>query len=178
MYVVVRMKNRSLVPLALALAVLAVACNREVAELTTTSSLITGTTDAAAIGDTTTTTAEGEDADTTTTLRGETVSTWEVVARISSDNGETLYIVIPGGAYTDVDLEQFIGDLKEGDPQLFGAEVFDDEQAVQALLIPEDQRTEAQQQMLDDHHLISLVGGNTIVFRGPFEELGEQVIGS
>ncbi|MGH8944559.1 MAG: hypothetical protein ACRDVL_00220 [Acidimicrobiia bacterium] len=170
------MRNRVLAPLALALALLAVACNPEQADLTTTSSLITGTTEAADSGDTTTTTEAA--AASTTTLVGETVATYEVVARISSDNGETLYILIPEGAYTDIDLEQFVGDLKESDPQLFGAEVFDDEQAVQAFPIPEAQRTEAQQQLLDDHHLISLVGGNTIVFRGPFEHLGEQVIGS
>jgi hypothetical protein len=171
------MRNRALVPLALALALLAAACNNEEAELATTSSLITGTSEAAETADTTTTTTGGGDA-TTTALRGETVATWEVRARISSDNGETLYILIPPGAYTDVDLEGFVGDLKESDPQLFGAEVFDDETAMQAFLIPEDQRTEVQQQAVADHHLVSLVGGNTIVFRGPFEEFGEQVIGS
>lgn len=170
------MRNRALTLLALALALSAVACNQEEAELSTTSSLITGTTEATASDETTTTAGAGDAS--TTTLRGETVATYEVVARISSDNGETLYILIPEGAYTDVDLEQFVGDLKESDPQLFGAEVFDDEQAVQAFPIPEAQRTEAQQQLLDDHHLISLVGGDTIVFRGPFEEFGETVIGS
>lgn len=171
------MRNRAFASLLLALALLAVACNPEQAELTTTSSLITGTTEAAAGDDTGPSTTEASDAG-PTTLVGETVATYEVVARISSDDGETLYIVIPEGAYTDVDLEQFIGDLKESDPQLFGAEVFDDRQAVDAFLIPEAQRTEAQQQLLDDHHLISLVGGSTIVFRGPFEEFGETVIGS
>lgn len=169
------MRNRALVPLALALALLAAACNNEEAELNTTSSLVTDTTEGAEEAETTTT--EGGEA-TTTTLRGETVDTYEVRARISTDNGETLYIVIPPGAYTDVDLEGFVGDLKESDPQLFGAEVFDDETAMQAFLIPEDQRTEVQQQAVADHHLVSLVGGNTIVFRGPFEEFGEQVIGS
>jgi hypothetical protein len=170
------MRNRALTLLALALGLSAVACNQEEAELSTTSSLITGTTEATASDETTTTSGAGDAS--TTTLRGQTVATYEVVARISSDNGETLYILIPEGAYTDVDLEQFVGDLKESDPQLFGAEVFDDEQAVQAFPIPEAQRTEAQQQLLDDHHLISLVGGDTIVFRGPFEEFGETVIGS
>ena len=172
------MRNRALAPLVLALALLAVACNPEQVDLSTTSSLITGTTtEAAGSGDATTTTTEAAGA-TATTLLGQTVANYEVVARISSDNGETLYILIPEGAYTDVDLEQFVGDLKESDPQLFGAEVFDDEQGVQAFPIPEAQRTEAQQQLLDEHHLISLVGGNTIVFQGPFEDLGEQVIGS
>lgn len=172
------MRNRALVPLALALALLASACNNEGAELSTTSSLITGTTEAAEDADATTTTTGGGEATSTTELRGETVANYEVRARISSDNGETLYIVIPPGAYTDVDLEGFVGDLKESDPQLFGAEVFDDEDAMQAFLIPEDQRTETQQQLLDEHHLVSLVGGNTIVFQGPFEDFGEQVIGS
>ncbi|MBW3666952.1 MAG: hypothetical protein KY394_05085, partial [Actinobacteria bacterium] len=88
------------------------------------------------------------------------------------------YIVIPPGAYTDIDLEGFVGDLKESDPDLFGAEVFDDPEAVQAFVIPEDQRTESQQQLLDDHHLVSLVGGDTIRFQGPFEDIGEHIIGS
>lgn len=165
-----------IMPLAVALALLAAACTAE-AELSTTSSVITGTTEAVTAATTTSTTAAGETT-ATTLIQGETVSEWEVVARISSDNGETLYIVIPPGAYTDIDLESFVGQLKESDPQLFGAEVFDDPDAVQAFVIPEGQRTEPQQQMLDDHHLVSLVGGDTIRFQGPFEEMGEHIIGS
>lgn len=165
-----------MIPVALALALLAAACTAEQAELSTTSSLLTGTTEAVTAETTTSTTVAGDT--TPTTLVGETVATYEVVARISSDNGETLYIVIPPGAYTDVDLRNFVGELKESDPGLFGAEVFDDPDAVQAFVIPEDQRTEPQQQLLDDHHLISLVGGDTIRFEGPFEEMGEHIIGS
>jgi hypothetical protein len=86
--------------------------------------------------------------------------------------------VIPPGAYTDVDLENFIGDLREGQPDLWGAEVFDEENAVQAFVIPEAQRTEEQQGILDQHHLVSLVGGDTIKYQGPFSELGESLIGS
>lgn len=170
------MRNRAFVPLALAVALLAAACNNDGAVLSTTSSLITGTTEAAATAETTTSTTQASAA--TTVLQGETVSTYEVVARISSDNGETLYIVIPPGAYTDIDLEGFVGDLKESDPDLFGAEVFDDPDAVQAFVIPEEQRTEPQQQLLDEHHLVSLVGGDTIRFQGPFEDIGEHIIGS
>lgn len=166
-----------MIPVTLALALLAAACTTEQAELSTTSSLLTGTTEAITAENTTSTTAAG-DTTPTTVIQGETVATYEVVARISSDNGETLYIVIPPGAYTDIDLENFVGELKESDPDLFGAEVFDDPDAVQAFVIPEDQRTEAQQQMLDDHHLISLVGGDTVRFQGPFEEMGEHIIGS
>lgn len=172
------MRNRALVPLALVLALLAAACNNDGAELSTTSSLITDTTEAAETSETTTSTTEANDSASTTVVQGETVSTYEVVARISADNGETLYIVIPPGAYTDIDLEGFVGDLKESDPDLFGAEVFDDPDAVQAFVIPQEQRTEPQQQLLDQHHLVSLVGGDTIRFQGPFEDIGEHVIGS
>ena len=84
----------------------------------------------------------------------------------------------PPGAYTEVDLENFIGDLKEADPELWGAEVFDDEDAIQAFVIPEDQRTAEQQTLVDEHHFVSLVNGDTIRFQGPFSEFGEAIIGS
>jgi hypothetical protein len=119
-----------------------------------------------------------DDGTTSTILRGETVASYDVAVRIATDNGEILYIVVPPGAYTDVDLENFLGDLLEGNPDLWGAEVFDDEDAVQAFVIPEDQRTEEQQELLDDHHFVSLIGGDTMKFQGPFAEFGEFIIGS
>jgi hypothetical protein len=61
---------------------------------------------------------------------------------------------------------------------LWGAEVFDDEDAVQAFVIPEEQRTEEQQELLDEHHFVSLIGGDTMKFQGPFAEFGEFIIGS
>ncbi len=155
---------------------LASACDSGEAELSTTSSLVTGTTEAP---DQATTSTSSDDAGTTsTTLRGETIANYDVAVRISTDNGEILYIVVPSGAYTDVDLENFIGDLLEGNPDLWGAEVFDDETAVEAFVIPEEQRTEEQQELLDDHHFVSLIGGDTMKFRGPFSEFGEFIIGS
>ena len=86
--------------------------------------------------------------------------------------------MIPPGAYTEIDLENFIGDLKEADPELWGAEVFDDEDAIQAFVIPENQRTAEQQALVDDHHFVSLINGDTIRFEGPFSEFGEAIIGS
>ena len=149
--------------------------------MSTTSSLVTGTTETPSEVVTPTTTAAGDtdtDPVTSTTLRGETVASFDVVARISSDNGEILYLVIPEGAYTDVDLENFIGDLMESGEGLWGAEVFDNDDAVQAFVIPEDQRTEEQQQLLDEHHFVSLIGGDTLKFQGPFSEFGEYVLAS
>lgn len=155
---------------------LAAACDSGEAELSTTSSLVTGTTETP--GQATTTTTTLEEVTTTTPLRGETVASYEIAVRISTDNGEIFYVVIPSGAYTDVDLENFVGDLLEANPGLWGAEVFDDEEAVQAFVIPEGQRTDQQQDLLDESHFVSLIGGDTVKFQGPFAEFGEFVIGS
>lgn len=170
------MASRTLIFLLVALGMLAAACDSGEAELSTTSSLVTGTTETP--GQATTTTTTLEEVTTTTPLRGETVASYEIAVRISTDNGEIFYVVIPSGAYTDVDLENFVGDLLEANPGLWGAEVFDDEEAVQAFVIPEDQRTEQQQNLLDESHFVSLIGGDTVKFQGPFAEFGEFVIGS
>ncbi len=170
------MASRTLIFLLVALGMLAAACDSGEAELSTTSSLVTGTTETPSQASTTTTTPE--EVTTTTLLRGETVASYEIAVRISTDNGEIFYVVIPSGAYTDVDVENFVGDLLEANPGLWGAEVFDDEAAVQAFVIPEDQRTEQQQNLLDESHFVSLIGGDTVKFQGPFAEFGEFVIGS
>lgn len=170
------MASRTLIFLLVALGMLAAACDSGEAELSTTSSLVTGTTETPSQASTTTTTPE--EVTPTTLLRGETVASYEIAVRISTDNGEIFYVVIPSGAYTDVDLENFVGDLLEANPGLWGAEVFDDEAAVQAFVIPEDQRTEQQQDLLDESHFVSLIGGDTVKFQGPFAEFGEFVIGS
>ena len=171
------MKSRTLLALLAALAVVAAACDSDEAALSTTTSVLTETTEAPE-RDTTTTTTDDTAATTSTTLVGETVSGQEVVARISTDDGEVLHIVIPEGAYTDVDLVNFIGDLKEADPDLWGVEVFDDPAAAEAFATPEDERTEEDQQTLDDHHFVTLTDGDRVIFRGPFSEFGEFVLAS
>lgn len=171
------MKPRSSSAVLLVLALLLAACDSGEAELSTTSSLVTGTTETPA-EEATTTTGAGDGVVTETTLRGETVTSYEVTARISTDNGEILHIVIPEGAYTDVDLENFVGDLLDQNSDLWGAEVFDSEDGPAAFATPEDQRTAEQQQTLDEHHFVSLIGGDTIKYRGPFSEFGEMLIGS
>lgn len=170
------MKSRTMLALMVALALFAAACDAEEAELSTTTSVLSGTTEAPA--EDTTTTTVGSDSTTSTTLVGETVASHEVVARISTDNGEVLHIVIPEGAYTDVDLVNFIGDLKESDPDLWGVEVFDDPAAVEAFTVAEEARTDEQQALLDDHHFVTLTNGDRVIFRGPFSEFGEFILAS
>lgn len=171
------MKLRSLAAGVLTMGLILVACDDGAVELSTTSSLVTGTTETPEQGGSTTSLAENE-GPSSTALVGETVAGADIIVRISGDNGETLHIVIPPGAYTEIDLENFIGDLKEADPELWGAEVFDDEDAIPAFVIPTDQRTAEQQALVDEHHFVSLIGGDTIRFQGPFSEFGEAIIGS
>ena len=152
------------------------ACDGGEAERTTTSVLITEPTEPAVT--TPDTTAPGDEESTTSVLRGQAIESWEIVGRESADEGETLYIVIPPGAYTDVDLENFVLDLYEGEVATWGAEVFDDANAVDAYRVPEEDRTEAEQELVDGHHFVSLVEGSIIRFQGPFSSSGEYPIGS
>ncbi len=171
------MKTRS--TLVVALLVLAVAaCDSGDAELSTGSTIITGGSNAPAPS--TTTTLPDDDGSSTgsTTLSGETVTEFEVVQRIPNENGEERHYVIPDGAYTDVDLENFVIDLLESDPDLYGAEVFDDAGAATAFLVVAADRTPEQVQSLEDHHLVTLVGRDSIEFRGPFAEFPGGAIGS
>lgn len=170
------MKSRTLLALLVSIAVVTVACDGDEAALSTTTSVITGTTDAPERE--TTTTTEDTSGATSTSPVGATVTSHEVVTRTSTDNGDVLHIVIPEGAYTDVDLVNFIGDLKEADPELWGVEIFDDAGAAEAFALPEDERTEAQTQSLADHHFLTLTDGDRVIFRGPFSEFGEFVLAS
>jgi hypothetical protein len=101
-----------------------------------------------------------------------------VVTEIENDNGVEQHIVIPNGAYTDVDLENFVIDLVEEKPDLHGAQIFDDVAAAEAFLVPEAERTEAEQELLERHWFVTLTGRARIDFRGPFAEFTGGAIGS
>jgi hypothetical protein len=170
----VRRLSLSVAPL-LALALLATACDGEEASLTTTSSLVT---DPGEDSSPTTTTAPAPGDGATTTLVGEAVGSYEIVAREPVTDGEIVYIVIGPGAYTDVDLENFLLDLYEQGIATHGAEIFNDAAAADAYLKAEAERTEEEVTLIEQHHLASLVGGTIIRFQGPFAEAGEHPIGS
>lgn len=174
----VPMKSRSIaviVVIALAL----VACSGDEPELSTDSTIITGGTNAPA----TTTTAESSDdgdgsSSPSTTLVGQTVTDYEVVARFPNDNGEERYYVIPEGAYTDVDLTQFVVELLETDSELYGAEIFDSVEAAEAYQVAEADRTDEQIAVIESDHFVTLIGRDRIEFRGPFSEFPGGAIGS
>jgi hypothetical protein len=158
-----------------ALILIVAACDSgEGAELTTTSSSIVGSTTIP--GSDSTTSGEGQG--TTSTLAGEAVASHEVVLRESTDDGETLYIVIPPGDYTDVDLENFVGNLMENDESVTNLEVFDDGEAIDIFLLEESEQTAADLVLISEHHLVTLTNRNRIIYRGPYADLGEIAIGS
>lgn len=170
------MKTRSTVAVALLVLVVS-ACDSGDAELSTGSTIITGGSNAPAPS--TTTTIPGDDGPgASTTLAGQTVAAFDVVQEIPNENGVTRHYVIPDGAYTDVDLENFVIDRIESEPDLYGAEIFDDTAAAAAFLVVAADRTPEQVQSLEDHHLVTLVGRDSIEFRGPFAEFPGGAIGS
>ncbi|MGD2103200.1 MAG: hypothetical protein PVG83_13285 [Acidimicrobiia bacterium] len=159
-------------------ALLLMSCDSGEAELSTDSTLLTGGTNAPATTTSTTIAGGGDDEPTTETMVGQTVSEYTVWETIPNENGEELRIVIPNGAYTDIDLENFIIELIEEDPTVYGAEVFDDEAAAEAFAVDPAERTDEERDLLDRHHFVTLVGRERIDFNGPFAEFPGGVIGS
>jgi hypothetical protein len=165
--------------------VMVAACSPEEAELTTTTTTTSAeTTTTESADDSTTTTVEdegeddengGENGDAPTPA----ISDYEIVVRGSATGGETLWILIEPGDYTDIDLENLIRELvDESDATLAGINVFDDRDALEAGRVAPDARTDEEQELVDDHYLVSLVDGAIIRFQGPYEEFGETAVGS
>lgn len=163
----------------LALGLVAVGCSDDDPELSSDSTIITGGTNAPAPS--TTVESDGEGTSGTsppTTLVGETVTEFDVVARFPNDNGEERYYVIAEGAYTDVDLENFVIDLIEADDELYGAEIFNNAAAAEAYQVDSADRTDEQVVLIEQHHYVTLVGRDRIEFNGPFAEFTGGAIGS
>lgn len=158
-----------------------VACDGGETELSTGSTIITSGTNAPAASSTTLADAGDGSSDgesTASTLVGQAVSEFSVVARFPNDDGEERYYVIPNGAYTDVDLQNFILVLIENDQELYGAEVFDSAEAADALQVDEADRTDEENALLDRHWFLTLEGRDQIIFRGPFSDSPGGAIGS
>ncbi|GIU91384.1 MAG: hypothetical protein KatS3mg011_0290 [Acidimicrobiia bacterium] len=155
-----------LVPVALA------ACDSPETGLTTTTAVVAQPpTTMTTTTTTTTTTVAAEEA--------EPVTEWEVVVRSSSDQGEVLWVVIPPGNYNENSLEGLLATIVEETPgPVWEVHVFDDPGALEAARVEEAQRTEEQQTLVDQHHLVSLVEGNVVRFQGPFADSGEFILGS
>jgi hypothetical protein len=162
------------------ISLLTAACNRAAEpDLTTTTSTqpaVTGASSPTSTTATSGTTSPGGGS-TTSTIARVPVESFDIQVQTTSDAGNVLWVTIPPADYTDKDIEDFILEQIDSQEGLAELHVFDDKSAVDAARIPEGQRTEEEQKLVDDHYLASLEG-NKIIFRGPFEAAGEMVVGS
>ena len=160
------------------LLVLAACDDPETTDISTTSSLVSSATTTGDAAASTTTAPPANGSTTVTTLVGQQVANYEVVARVSDPAGEVLFIVIPPAAYTDVDIENFAVGLVDNGTVTYGAEIFDDNAAVEAYRKPEAERTEEETALIQQHHFASVQKAGVVVFRGPFAESPDVIIGS
>lgn len=168
------------------LALVTVGCDGDDPELSTESTIVSGATgtDPAPEGTTTTATGGngnggGDGSSPSTTLAGQAVTEYEVVHEIPNEDGVAQHIVIPSSeAYTDVDLQNFVFDLLEANPDLYGIQIFDNAAAAEAFLVPKDERTEQQTELLAESHFVTVTGRARIDYRGPFSEFPGGAIGS
>lgn len=157
------------------------ACDRGAEpELTvTTTSTSTTLSTATTVESTPTTEAPpDDDGTTTTTLARVRVEGYEIQVATTADEGRVLWVTIPAEDYTDLDLEDFLVGLVDDEEDLWEVHVLDDVTAVDAARVAEEDRTEDEQALVDEHYLVSLTEGNVITFRGPFEAAGTFLIGS
>jgi hypothetical protein len=171
------MMRRTAIALSAVVAVAVTACNSNEAQITTT------TIDAALLTTTTTTSPTPPDTDTTDTpdtteQPSDPVESYEVISRESTDQGETLFILVEPGEYSDVSIENFLGDLLEDETAVAGVEVFDDRAALDVAMKEETERTDEEIELIEQHHLVSLVEGRQVDFQGPMSDYEDFVIGS
>jgi hypothetical protein len=103
---------------------------------------------------------------------------YQVVRQEATRDGIRLFVAISPGDYTEVDLENLVIAVYEERDNVYEVHVFDDWDAVGALVKAEAERTAEESELLDGHYLVSLLEGDTIRFQGPLSDLEGFRIGS
>ena len=175
------------------LMVLGVACNRadDAAGTTTLVTTVGGT--ASSGTETGTITGSTTDSDpatsTTATTTAETTGSvplavdpisFEVALQNTSVDGvESLVVVVPNDEYTFDEMENLMRDIVDEYPQAESVRVVSDIAAVNAAARYDTDAALAEDSaLLDEHLLVELVDGIRLVFRGPYEPMGEASLGS
>lgn len=140
----------------------------------TTTTAVSSTTDAVS-EETTGTSAPDAQTDAPETSR---IFEYRVVRRESTRDGSRLFLEIPPGAYTDIDLQNLVESVYEERDDLYELHVFDNRDAVEALVMAEGERSAEETELLDRHYLVSLLEGSILRFQGPFADLKGFIIGS
>ena len=175
------------------LMVFGIACNRgdDAAGTTTLVTTVGGT--ASSGTDAGTVTGSATDADsatsTTSTTTAETTGSvplavdpisFEVALQNTSVDGvESLVVVVPNDEYTFDEMENLMRDIVDEYPQAESVRVVSDIAAVNAAARYDTDAALAEDSaLLDEHLLVELVDGIRLVFRGPYEPMGEASLGS
>jgi hypothetical protein len=163
-------------------ALLGAGCSGDEADDTTTTTVVPSTTAAGSAG--TIAPGAGSDGTTTTTAVVDedapfSIPAYEVVDRIDGENGATVVVLLDPATYTaltDVDLQNVIEDVIDRFPPVYEVHVVDDITAADLVLA--DAVPPAQQEILDEHYLVRLEEGFTIVYVGPFSNFPVTIIAS
>ena len=166
----------------LVVALLGAGCSGDDADDTTTTSVAPSTT-AAGSGTTPAPGGGSDGATTTTVVVDEEVSfsipAYEVVNRVEGEKGATVVVLLDPNTYnalTDVDLQNVIEDVIDRFPPVYEVHVVDDISAADLVLA--DGVQPAQQVILDEHYLVRLEEGFTIIYVGPFSDFPVTIIAS
>ncbi|MCQ3803583.1 MAG: hypothetical protein OXC98_11175 [bacterium] len=125
----------------------------------------------------TTTAAEpAEDAQTSPLESGEIE--YQLVRQVPTRDGNLVFLEIPAGDYTDIDLENLVLSVYEERDDLYELHVVDNGDVVDVLVKAEEERTPEEKELLDRHYLVSLLEGSVLRFQGPFANLEGFIIGS
>jgi ABC-type transport system substrate-binding protein len=125
-----------------------------------------------------TTTSSEDEEQTPTTIVSNPIEDYQIQVATTVDQGQVLWVTIPAESYTDRDLEDFVVGVVDDEGDIWEFHVLDDAAAVDAARLPEADRTEEEQALVDEHYLVSVTEGNVITFHGPFEAAGSFLIGS
>ena len=166
--------------LLLVLSIALVGCNRE-SDQDVTTTLPGPTTTTASVAASTTTTSEApEQTETTTTTEAPPSVielTYQVMFRGTTDGRNVVVLMIEEGTATDIALETLAREALDEFAPLAELHVVDAEEAVELVRLDPDSLTDEEQAVLAQHHLFS-VREAVLTFEGPFEDLGEFVLGS
>ena len=171
------------------LMVLGVACNRgdDAAGTTTLVTTVGGTVSSGSVTGSTTGSDPATDNPTTTVaettgsvpLAVEPVSFEVALQNTSADGVESLVVVVPNTEYTFDEMENLMRDVVEEYPRAESVRVVSDIAAVNAAARYNSDAALAEDAvLLDEHLLVELVDGIRLVFRGPYEPMGEASLGS
>ncbi len=124
----------------------------------------------------TTTTAAPAVTSTTSVVPG--VADYSIERRIVGGSGDTVVVLLEPATYSDLDLQNVVTDVIERFAPIAQLHIVDDADAVELVLLNDEQLTPEQLLVLAEHYFVRLEDGFRLVYQGPFDVFGEVILGS